>query len=91
MDIAIWLRDLGLERYAPAFRDNDIDAAVLPSLTGDDLEKLGITSVGHRRRLLVAIARLRVQPVPVETTIAAAESVRIERPFRKYTTSGQSR
>lgn len=71
MDIAAWLRDLGLERYAPVFRDNDIDAAVLPSLTGDDLEKLGITSVGHRRRLLDAIASLRVQPAPVRTTIAA--------------------
>ncbi len=71
MDIAAWLRDLGLERYAPAFSDNDIDAAVLPSLTGDDLEKLGITSVGHRRRLLDAIASLRVPPAPVGTTIAA--------------------
>jgi len=71
MDIAAWLRDLGLERYAPAFSDNDIDAAVLPSLTGDDLEKLGITSVGHRRRLLDAIASLRDQPSPVGTTTAA--------------------
>ena len=71
MDIAAWLRDLGLERYAPVFSDNDIDAAVLPSLTGDDLEKLGITSVGHRRRLLDAIASLRVPPAPAGTTIAA--------------------
>jgi predicted ATPase/class 3 adenylate cyclase len=71
MDIAAWLRNLGLERYAPAFRDNDIDAAVLPSLTGDDLEKLGIASVGHRRKLLGAIAGLRVPPPPVGTTIAA--------------------
>ena len=71
MDIAAWLRDLGLERYAPAFSDNDIDAAVLPSLTGDDLEKLGIASVGHRRRLLDAIASLRVPPAPVGTTNAA--------------------
>ncbi len=65
MDIAAWLQDLGLERYAPAFRDNDIDGAVLPSLTGDDLEKLGVTSVGHRRRLLNAIAALRVGTVPI--------------------------
>ncbi len=65
MDVASWLQDLGLERYAPAFRDNDIDAAVLPSLTGDDLEKLGVPSVGHRRKLLDAIAALRVGTVPI--------------------------
>jgi class 3 adenylate cyclase len=71
MEIVAWLRDLGLERYATAFSDNDIDAAVLPSLTGDDLEKLGVTSVGHRRKLLDAIASLRVQPAPAGTTTAA--------------------
>jgi predicted ATPase/class 3 adenylate cyclase len=70
-DIAAWLRDLGLERYAPAFRANDIDAAVLPSLTGDDLEKLGVTSVGHRRKLLDAISGLRAQPAADGATIAA--------------------
>src|SRR5918998_1692935 len=58
MDIAAWLRSLGLERYAPAFRDNEIDAAVLPKLTAEDLKDLGVTLVGHRRRLLDAIAAL---------------------------------
>jgi class 3 adenylate cyclase len=58
MDIAAWLRDLGLERYAPAFRDNDVDAEVLLRLTADDLRELGITSIGHRRLLLDAIAAL---------------------------------
>jgi SAM domain (Sterile alpha motif) len=58
MDIAAWLQDLGLERYAPAFRDNEIDERVLPSLTADDLKELGVTLVGHRRRLLDAIAAL---------------------------------
>jgi hypothetical protein len=52
MDIAEWLQDLGLERYAPAFRDNEIDERVLPGLTADDLKDLGVTLVGHRRRLL---------------------------------------
>src|ERR1700751_2345090 len=61
IDIAEWLRGLGLERYAPAFRDNDIDGEVLPELTADDLTGLGITSIGHRRRLLAAIAALRPQ------------------------------
>jgi len=56
MDIAAWLDGLGLQQYEPVFRDNDIDSAVLPSLTAEDLKDLGITSIGHRRRLLEAIA-----------------------------------
>jgi class 3 adenylate cyclase/predicted ATPase len=58
MDIAEWLRKLGLEQYEPAFRANEIDLRVLPSLTAEDLKDLGITLVGHRRRLLDAIAAL---------------------------------
>jgi class 3 adenylate cyclase/predicted ATPase len=59
VDIAAWLEGLGLGRYAPAFRDNDVDAGVLPRLTADDLTGLGVASVGHRRKLLDAIAALR--------------------------------
>ena len=44
--------------YEPAFRDNQIDAEVLPNLTGEDLKELGVASVGHRRKLLLAIAQL---------------------------------
>ena len=58
MDIAAWLHGLGLEQYEPVFRENDIDGDVLPSLTAEDLKDLGINSVGHRRRLLEAIAAL---------------------------------
>jgi class 3 adenylate cyclase/predicted ATPase len=58
MDVADWLRKLGLEQYEPAFRENEIDERVLPSLTAEDLRDLGITLVGHRRRLLDAIAAL---------------------------------
>jgi class 3 adenylate cyclase len=58
MDVAAWLQDLGLERYVPAFRDNDIDAEVLRKLTTEDLISIGVTSVGHRRKLLDAIANL---------------------------------
>jgi class 3 adenylate cyclase/tetratricopeptide (TPR) repeat protein len=54
-----WLRDLGLERYAEAFQENDVDLEVLPNLTADDLRDLGVASVGHRRRLLQAIASLQ--------------------------------
>ena len=58
MDIAAWLRDLGLERYEQAFSDNDIDDQVLAKLTSEDLKELGIASVGHRRKLLEAIEGL---------------------------------
>ena len=58
MDVAEWLRGLGLEQYAAAFRDNDVDRKVLRRLTGEDLRELGVASVGHRRRLLDAIAAL---------------------------------
>jgi hypothetical protein len=56
MDIGGWLRGLGLERYAEAFRENEIDLRVLPELTVDDLKELGVAAIGHRRLLLKAIA-----------------------------------
>jgi class 3 adenylate cyclase len=59
MDVVIWLRSLGLERYEGAFRDNEIDERVLPNLTLEDLKDLGVGIVGHRRMLLEAIAALR--------------------------------
>jgi hypothetical protein len=59
MNIGDWLRSLGLERYELAFAENDIDAEVLPSLTAEDLIGLGVASIGHRRRMLDAIAALR--------------------------------
>src|SRR5271167_4711466 len=55
MDVAVWLRGLGLEQYETLFRKNDIDAEVLSDLTDGDLEKIGV-SLGHRKRLLKAIA-----------------------------------
>jgi class 3 adenylate cyclase len=58
MDIEAWLRGLGLEQYQAAFRDNEIDGAVLRDLTADDLRELGVASVGHRRKLLSAISAL---------------------------------
>jgi class 3 adenylate cyclase len=61
MDIKAWLADLGLQRYEQAFRDNDIGTDVLPELTADDLSALGITSVGHRRKLLLATAALKTE------------------------------
>ncbi len=69
MDVAAWLRGLGLERYVSAFRDNDIDAEVLPKLTAEDLISIGVASVGHRRKLLDAIAGLGTA-VPTATAAA---------------------
>jgi class 3 adenylate cyclase len=76
VDIAAWLHSLGMQQYEAAFRDNAVDAAILPELTADDLKDLGVTLVGHRRRLLAAIAALRsdvVSPPELDTTTATAE------------------
>jgi SAM domain (Sterile alpha motif) len=48
VDIATWLRGLGLAQYERSFRDNAIDAEVLPRLTAEDLKELGVAAVGHR-------------------------------------------
>jgi SAM domain (Sterile alpha motif) len=59
MDVVVWLRSLGLGKYEAAFRENEIDETVLPSLTHETLKELGVTAVGHRLKLLDAIAALR--------------------------------
>jgi class 3 adenylate cyclase len=66
MDVAEWLRALDLSQYAAAFHENAVTADLLPSLTSDDLKDIGVAAVGHRRRLLDAIAALRpaADPVP---------------------------
>jgi class 3 adenylate cyclase/predicted ATPase len=74
MDVAAWLQDLGLERYMPAFRENEIDESVLPSLTTEDLKDLGVTLVGHRRRLLDAIAALDAAAPAAAVTTASHEA-----------------
>src|SRR6516225_9719829 len=77
MDVAAWLRDLGLGRYVSAFRDNDIDAEVLLKLTAEDLISIGVTSVGHRRKLLDAIAGLGMA-VPAAVVAAPAPRARAQ-------------
>jgi SAM domain (Sterile alpha motif) len=59
MDIVVWLRSLGLVKYEAAFRENEIDETVLPSLTHETLKELGVASFGHRVKLLDAVAALR--------------------------------
>src|SRR5262252_3569319 len=76
MDITRWLGGLGLQEYEHAFREGDVDTAVLPELTSDDLIALGVTSIGHRRKLLAAIAALRpATQSAVETTAAGSTSL----------------
>jgi len=76
VDIATWLRELGLERYEGAFRDNEIDAEILPKLTADDLKDIGVTVVGHRRKLLGAIAALGAADEPAAVPVARPEAER---------------
>jgi hypothetical protein len=73
VDIAAWLHDLGLEQYEPAFRANEIDTNVLPSLTSEDLREIGVVPIGHRRRLLQAIAALN-SPLPTPSPHALRDS-----------------
>ena len=73
MNIAAWLRGLGLEQYEPAFRDNYVNADVLPDLKAEDLIGLGVTAIGHRRKLLSAIAELRAEaPAAAASAVTAA-------------------
>jgi len=57
--IADWLQRLGLGQYAERFAENDINFAILPDLTDQDLKELGVASLGHRRQLLRAITELK--------------------------------
>src|SRR5262249_54926670 len=62
MDIGDWLRNLGLDQYEAAFRQNEVDGEILPKLTAEDLRDLGGVAVGHRGKLLAAIAELGRPP-----------------------------
>ena len=86
MDVASWLRSIGLEQYEAVFRDNAMSEKVLPRLTAEDLKDLGVSIVGHRRVLLDAIADLRsgtkAEPAPSEassTTAIPAKDTAAER------------
>src|SRR5690348_17264897 len=59
MDVGAWLKSLGLEQDEAAFRENGVDAEVLPTLTGEELKDIGVSLIRHRRRLLEAIAKLQ--------------------------------
>src|SRR5262245_21601739 len=84
MDIGSWLRGLGLQMYEPAFRENAIDDSVLPRFSAEDLYVWGVVLVGHRRKLLDAIAALRADanagaPLRDAATIARSRKDAAER------------
>src|SRR5258708_3004633 len=57
--VADWLGKLGLGQYAQRFAENDISFVILSDLSDQDLEKIGVSSLGHRRLLLRAMAELK--------------------------------
>ena len=89
MDVCSWLAGLGLDHYVPAFRANDIDAEVLFRLTAEDLIALGVASVGHRRKLLDAIAGLRERTAP-EFAQAFVEAAKTATPGGGQSNTGGS-
>src|SRR3954452_20512830 len=80
MNVEAWLKSLGLEQYAAAFHENDVDAEVLPTLTAEELKDIGVSSIRHRRRLLEAIAALRLQATPGEPPIQVSSSPTLTQP-----------
>jgi class 3 adenylate cyclase len=82
MDVVVWLRGLGLGKYEASFRENEIDETVLPSLTHENLKELGVTALGHRLKLLDAIAALgadtSAKAAARDATIASAQRVASE-------------
>jgi class 3 adenylate cyclase len=72
MKVTEWLRSLGLEEYAPAFEQNHIGPKLLSDLSADDLNDLGVASLGHRHAVLAAIAGMRTGPVAAADSSAPA-------------------
>jgi hypothetical protein len=74
MDVEGWLRGLGLGQYEERFRDNKIDAELLPRLTGDDLREIGVSALGDRLRLLDAIATLGGAKPSADVAVSSSKS-----------------
>jgi class 3 adenylate cyclase len=77
VEIAEWLRGMGLGQYAAAFAENAVHWDVLSQLTMDDLKEIGVAAVGDRRRLLQAITILAspdaITPAAASGATAGAE------------------
>jgi SAM domain (Sterile alpha motif) len=65
MPVVVWLRSLGLGKYEAAFRENEIDETILPSLTHETRKELGVTAVGHRLKLFMRRGSYwKMEPAP---------------------------
>ena len=73
MDVGGWLRGLGLDQYEENFRDNKIDADLLPRLTDAVLKDIGVSAAGDRLRLLDAIAALAAAKPPADVPASPAK------------------
>ncbi|MFL5283388.1 MAG: AAA family ATPase [Rhodopila sp.] len=80
VDVGDWLRELDLEQYEAAFRENGVNEEDLRHLTAEDLQDLGVVAVGHRRRLLVAIVALRSKAMPDEPPAQVSSSPTLTEP-----------
>ena len=88
MDVVVWLRSLGLGKYEAAFRENEIDETVLPSLTHETLKEIGVTTLGHRLKLIDAIAALHVardakEPPPASASTSRSAAVETATPVQE--------
>jgi class 3 adenylate cyclase len=80
MDVGGWLRNLGLDKYEAAFRENGIDEQVLRHVTAEDLREIGVAAVGDRRKLLAAIAELAATSPSAEPRLPPSEAQRTKTP-----------
>ena len=74
MEVADWLRSIGLGEYPEAFEKNAIGWDLLPTLTPRDLTDLGVMALGHRKKLLSAIEQLQQKTAAAPRRPAAAET-----------------
>jgi class 3 adenylate cyclase/tetratricopeptide (TPR) repeat protein len=75
-DVTAWLESIGLAEHAPAFEAQGIDMALLPELADGDLKEIGVAMLGHRKRMLIAIAALQTPTVAKSPQLPTREADR---------------
>src|SRR5947208_9224882 len=83
-DLTEWLGRHGLGQYAKTFAENNIEYSVLPDLTENDLEKLGVSSLGHRKKLLRAIEALTAARRPTGPTTAVSNATVVRHSLEQH-------
>ncbi len=76
MDVGGWLRGLGLDEYESTFRENGIDEHVLRHVTAEELRQIGVSAIGDRRKLLIAIGELIDPSLSMERRSAPSLALR---------------